>query len=117
MQGTIVGKKYYASKHFYRYIRPGAARVKAVASDPKLFVTAYQHIAKATQTIVIINSDEKAKQVYLSGAGLLNSFQMYRTSETTENCALINTVKIGAVNSFVIPAKSIVTLQAGGDAL
>src|SRR5690606_13848632 len=33
MNGTTAGKKYYASKHFYRYIRPGAVRVKAESSD------------------------------------------------------------------------------------
>jgi len=117
MQGTTVGKKYFVSKHFYRYIRPEATRIKATTTDLKLFVTAYQHLTKATQTIVVINSDQRAKRIFLTGSGLLDTFQMYRTSEGTENCAFINAIKTGEGNSFVIPAKSIITLQAGGDAL
>jgi glucuronoarabinoxylan endo-1,4-beta-xylanase len=40
MAGTTVGKKYYASKHFYRFIRLGAKRVEAAQPHSDVFVTA-----------------------------------------------------------------------------
>jgi O-glycosyl hydrolase len=117
MSGTSTGKKYSISKHFYRYIRPGAVRVKSTTADPDFFVTAYENQAKGTQTIIIINSGSTDKAVSLTGTGLPTTFKMYRTNFGTENCLFIKDVSSGTVSSFAVPAKSIVTLQAGGDAL
>jgi len=115
MKGTTTGKKYAASKQFYRYIRPGAVRVKTVADNAEVFVTAYENITKATHTIVVINSGE-ARSINIKGGGLPTAYKMYRTS-STENCVLIGDVTLSAAGFFDMPAKSIVTLQAGGDAL
>jgi glucuronoarabinoxylan endo-1,4-beta-xylanase len=117
MNGTMVGKKYYASKHFYRYVRPGAVRIKGLTSNSDVYVTAYEHTANKTHTVIVINSGTTDKLVYLDGPNLPDSFTMYRTNDSTENCALIKSVSTGASNTFVLPAKSIVTLQAGGDPL
>lgn len=117
MKGTNTGKKYAASKHFYRYIRPGAIRVKTTSDNETVFVTAYENIVKGTNTIVIINNGD-AKSITLTGTGLPASFKMYRSSAAAgENCTLIGEVTTGAGNKINVPAKSIVTLQAGGDAL
>lgn len=116
MNGTTVGKKYYASKHFYRYIRPGAVRIKADSADPEnIFLTAYRHEANDTHTIVIINSGTTDKLISITGNDLPESFEMYRTTSGNDNCSLIETVDTG--ETFVLPAQSIVTLQAGGDPL
>lgn len=118
MNGTTTGKKYQVSKHFYRYIRPGAVRIKATGAEAgKIFLTAYEHTNKGTMTIVVINSDNKDKRIYLDGTDIPTSFKMYRTTSGAENCQLIDTVTAGVTNAFVIPAKSIITLQAGGDSL
>lgn len=117
MSGTTTGKKYSVSKHYYRYIRPGAVRVKGTTTDPDFFVTAYENQAKGTSTIVIINAGSADKAVSLTGDGIPATFTMYRTNSATENCKLIKDVNSGAANSFAVPARSIVTLQAGGDAL
>lgn len=111
------GKKYYVSKHYYRYIRPGAVRVKATSSDPNIFVTAFEHATKGTHTLVIINNGDEAKSVSLEGTGLPASFAIYRTTSGADNCKEVGTATSGAENLFELPAKSIVTLQAGGDAL
>ena len=117
MKGTTTGKKYAASKHFYRYIRPGAVRVKTTSDNATVFVTAYENIAKGTHTIVIINNGD-AKAITLNGTGLPASYKMYRSSAVAaENCSLIGDVSTGGTNKINVPAKSIVTLQAGGDAL
>lgn len=117
MSLTSTGKKYSISKHFYRYIRPGAVRVKSTTADPDFFVTAYMNSAKGTNTIVIINSGTADKAVTLTGSDLPTTYKMYRTNATTENCTFIKEVGSGAATSFAVPAKSIVTLQAGGDVL
>ncbi len=117
MSGTTVGKKYQVSKHYYRYIRPGAVRVKSEADNENFFVSAYKNTAKGTTTIVVINSADKDKTISLLGEGLPETFKMYRTNSTNENCVLIDEVGRGKANRFVIPAKTIITLQAGGDEL
>ena len=43
MNGLVKGKKYYVSKQFYRYIRPGAVRVGATSTNNNVFVSAYEH--------------------------------------------------------------------------
>lgn len=117
MSGTTTGKKYSISKQFYRYIRPGAVRVKSITTDSDFFVTAYENKVKGTNTIVIINAGIVDKAVSLTGDGLPATFTMYRTNSGTENCTLIKDISPGAANSFAVPARSIVTLQAGGDTL
>jgi len=117
MSGTTTGKKYSVSKHFYRYIRPGAVRVKSTTDDPDFFVTAYVNSARGTNTIVIINSGSEDKAVTLTGSDLPATYKMYRTNATTDNCTFIKEVGSGTTTSFAVPAKSIVTLQAGGDEL
>ena len=116
MKGTITGKKYAASKQFYRYIRPGAVRVKTAADNAEVFVTAYENTAKGTHTIVIINSGE-ARSINIQGSGLPTAYKMYRTTAASDNCVLIGDVTLSAAGYFDMPAKSIITLQAGGDAL
>ena len=117
MSGTVTGKRYSVSKHFYRYIRPGAVRVKSTSDDPDFFVTAFENSSKGTNTIVIINSGTADKAVALTGNDLPATFKMYRTNAEAENCTFIKEVSSGATKSFAVPAKSIITLQAGGDAL
>lgn len=115
MNGTTAGKKYYASKHFYRYIRPGAVRIKAESSDSNVFITAYRHESNDTHTVVIINSGTSDKEISLSGDGLPETFEMYQTTAEDDNCSHIGTII--TTDGFVLPAQSMVTLQAGGDPL
>lgn len=118
MSNTTCSKKYYVSKHYYRYIRPGAVRVKSTSDDPEVFATAFDNQAKGTSTIVIINSGTEAKSISIQGADLPDAFTIYMTtSDSSENCKEEGSVQSGADNHFKIPAKSIVTLQSGGDPL
>ena len=114
MNGAVKGKKYYVSKQFYRYIRPGAVRVAATSTNSNVFVSAYQHTAQGTHTIVLINTAATAQSVTLGGAGLPASFTIFRTS-ATDNAAEVGTYITGSVLS--LPARSVVTLQAGGTPL
>jgi hypothetical protein len=113
MSDTQVGKKYYASKHFYRFIRPGAVRLATSSPDPEVSITAYEHVANGTHTMVLINSGTTAKAMNLTvtGSGLPTSYEMFVTS-ATQNCESAGTVS--TANSITLPARSVVTLQAGG---
>ena len=117
MSKNTGGKKYYVSKHYYRFIRPGAVRVKSTSDDPDIFVTAFEHQAKGTNTIVIINAGNEARSVSIAGADLPETFTMYLTTSGIENCKETGTINTGADNRFELPARCIVTLQAGGDPL
>ncbi|MGD0754995.1 MAG: glycoside hydrolase family 30 beta sandwich domain-containing protein [Bacteroidales bacterium] len=117
MSNNTCGKKYYVSKHYYRFIRPGAIRVKSTSDDPEVFVTAFNHQEKGTTTIVIINDGSEAKSVSVLGDDLPAVFTIYLTTSGSENCKEAGTLNPGQDNQFELPAKSIVTLQAGGDPL
>lgn len=117
MNGVAPGNKYHVSKHYYRFIRPGAVRVQATSSSDDVFVTAFKHDENGTTSVVIINAGG-TKAVSLSGSGIPAGFEMYRTSEeVSENCALIAQVGSGENGRFLLPARSIVTLQSGGNPL
>lgn len=100
MSGVVTGKKYSVSKHFYRYIRPGAVRVKSISDDPEVFVTSFEHSGKGTFTLVIINSGNAGKSVKLTGEGLPDIFKMYRTNKETDNCSFIKDITSGTSSEF-----------------
>ena len=106
---TNRGKKYYVSKNYYRYIRPGAQMVQAASDDSEVLVAAFDHVAANTLTVIAINGGSASKSVTLTGANLPATFQAYRTS-TTENCASVGPM---APASITLPARSITSLVCG----
>jgi hypothetical protein len=106
---TTRGKKYYVSKNYYRYVRPGAQMVQAASDDSEVLVAAFDHVAANTLTIIAINGGAASKSVTLTGANLPATFQAYRTS-TTENCASVGPM---APASITLPARSITSLVFG----
>ena len=117
MKGATGGKKYYVSKQFYRYIRPGAIRIKTSSDDGSIFAIAFMHETNGTMTIIVINSSADDKYLTFGGEGLPSSFSLYQTTSGTDNCTQTGTANPGAGNKFIVPALSIITLQAGGDPL
>ena len=114
MNGSVKGKKYYVSKQFYRYIRPGAVRVGASSTNANVFVSAYEHTGQGTHTIVLANTSTTTQNVTVGGAGLPETFTIFRTS-ATDNAADVGIYTAGTTLS--LPGRSIVTLQAGGTPL
>jgi O-glycosyl hydrolase len=100
--------KYYVSKNYYRYVRPGAICVEATSSDDQVAALAFKHPEKKTMTVVLINSGAVEKDVTLAAEGLPASFKAYRSSEG-EGCVDVGSVEDGALK---LPASSIVTLVA-----
>ncbi len=117
MSNNTGGKKYYVSKHYFRYIRPGAVRVKSSSDDPEIFVTAFEHPVKGTNTIVIINAGSEGKSVSVQGVDPTVVFTIYLTTSGSDNCKESGAINPGQDNHFELPAKSVVTLQAGGNPL
>jgi O-glycosyl hydrolase len=114
MNGLVKGKTYYVSKQYYRYIRPGAVRVGASSVNNNVVVSAYEHAAAGTHTIVLANTSTSAQSVTLGGTGLPASFTIYRTS-ASENAA--NAGEYATGSALSLPARSVTTLQAGGTPL
>jgi len=114
MNGLVKGKKYFASKQFYRYIRPGAVRVGAASTNNNIFVSAYEHAGAGTHTIVLANTATGSQTITLGGAALPASFTIYRTS-ASENS--VNAGDYATGTALTLPGRSITTLQAGGTPL
>jgi len=109
MQGTQArGKKYFVSKGFYRFIRPGARMVDVQSNDSEVLAAAFEHEAMGAFTVVLINAGTQTKTLNLHGTNLPASFTAYRTS-ASEDCAQTGTA--GA--SFELPASSVTTLVSG----
>lgn len=114
MKGTEVkGKKYYVSKHFYRFIRPGSKMIKLTYEEDKnVFVSAYENSAMGSFTVVLINNSDKQVKMKLVGANVPTDFDYYlTTSEASDNC----TKKSSTVSkdNVVLPPYSVVTLVNG----
>jgi glucuronoarabinoxylan endo-1,4-beta-xylanase len=110
MGGTQTKRsRYYVSKNFYRYIRPGARMLRVTTTDPNLFVVAFAHPTMGAFTVVAINTSNTNKSLVLGGANVPTSFSAYRTSATE------NTVSLGTVSapSITLRADSVTTLVNG----
>jgi O-glycosyl hydrolase len=110
MQGTdTLSKRYYVSKSFYRFIRPGAQMLDVASADPALFVVAFAHPTMGSFTVVAINTATTDKRLALGGAGVPATFTAYRTS-ASEDCVTVGSVSNG---SITLPADSVTTLVSG----
>lgn len=105
------GKKYYVSRQFYRFIRPGAVRVELDYDEQEgVFASAYYHEEMNTFTIVAINTNEEDNVgLNLMGDDLPANFKMHVTS-ANENSVDYGNFEISEV---VLPQNSIVTLVQG----
>ena len=108
----ILSKRYFVSKSFYRFIRPGAKMLAVTSSDPDLFVVAFAHPTTGAFTVVAINAGTQDKTLTMGGAGgasVPSTFAAYRTS-AGEDCVSVGSVING---SITLAADSITTLVNG----
>lgn len=106
LNGTPTAK-YYASRHFYRFIRPGARQVASTSSDAELQVAAFHHVANNCRTVVMVNTGSSEKTVNVNGFGT-SQFLMEVSTETSKRSQ--QTV---SATGITVPARSIVTLVSG----
>ncbi len=110
MQGTMVGRRYYASKHFYRFIRPGARMLATRSDDPEVLAAAFEHERIGNFVTVLINVAHAKKSVALAGHGLPDVLDAHVTTDTRILGASGVPVQRGAIE---LPARSITTLIHG----
>lgn len=112
MNGISTGKKYAVSKHYYRFIRPGARRVAFnIPETEGVFGTAFEHTAMDCFTMVVINTNNAAVKLNLTGSGLPASYQLFVSSgASNDNCRDLGTIN---GNNITLPAQSVVTLVNG----
>ncbi len=105
----VKSKRYYVSRNFYRFIRPGAVRHDIAAPDgSQVYPLAFKNAGEASSTIVLINDSETAsKAVKLAGTGVAANYSVIVTS------AADNGRDAGTVNGtdvVLLPPNSVVTL-------
>lgn len=106
---TYLGKRYYVSKQFYRFIRPGAKMLQVTSSDSNLFAVAFTHEKLGATTLVVINTATSDKNMVLGGTNLPTTYDAFRTS-SSEDCAALGAVTNGRIT---LKADSITTLVNG----
>ncbi|MCW1735472.1 hypothetical protein [Anaerorudis cellulosivorans] len=111
MSGYQTGKKYSASKHFYRFVRPGSRMVELNSSDKEILGVAFENSVLNNFVVILINPSQTLKAVKLEGNGIPDTFEYYITSnKSDENC--ISKGNMGK-ESILLPANSVVTLVNG----
>jgi len=105
-------KRYYASKNFYRYIRPGAVRFSletSTADSTSIYPVGFYNSASQSTSIVLINDNSTLSSVKLKGVGIPASFEMYVTNgDPAKNC--VDAGIIQSSDNLVLPPSSVVTL-------
>ena len=107
--GLVAGNRptsrYFVSKQYYKFIRPGAVRVEA--SSDAIPVMAFNDEQNNTVSIILYNNTDQVQSLEISGEGLPAQWEVYTTSES-RNCELQG--QIGPDGLVLIPASSVVTL-------
>ncbi len=101
-------KRYYTSKNFYRYIRPGALRASGSIDQEGLLILPFVHPTENTATVVLINTTDSDQATEVDMENLPATMQAYRTSES-ENCKETEGLSQEKTR-IILKAKSVVTL-------
>jgi O-glycosyl hydrolase len=110
MTGTSAfSKRYYVSKQFFRFIRPGSRMVQASSSDSAVLAAAFENSAMGSLTAVLINASSSPKTVSILGTAVPTMFSQYTTT-ATDDCAYKGTV---LSTQFTLPANSVNTFVYG----
>lgn len=101
--------KYYVSKQFYKFIRPGAQRIEAKSSDENVLSLAFKNRKTKRLTVVLINSSNVPKRVSVSSNSMPNVFEKY---ESLNNRYFVKCKDI-TNGTVVLQPYSITTLDGG----
>jgi hypothetical protein len=132
-QNILTSKILWSLGNYSKFIRPGAVRIAlsglSQEAGSELLGSAYVHEEEQSMTAVLVNDslEEKRVQLTLSGLGLkasaLRSYvtnaqlDLARGEDVDADVAANGTAAGEQVFQAVIPAKSVVTLVAGGPEL
>ena len=112
---TMKQPKYYAVKHFIKYIRPGAVAVKTtVTGNNDVTASSYVHKDNHTLTIVLVNKNAGAQTAAIQlpdDFSKVNSFETVTSSNGSYWQESASTPSSGTLNVSV-PGYGVVTLFA-----
>ncbi len=99
---------FYTSKNYFRFIRPGALRIRTATNNQDVMVSAFEHPENKTMTVVVINKSLLAKSARLYGNNIPSGFKAFRTTEN-EKCLEVDSIT-GDV--FMLPPRSVTTFYS-----
>jgi O-glycosyl hydrolase len=80
-------ERYFTSKNFYRYIRPGAVMIDindSTASKSQVFAIAFNHKEKKTLTVVLLNTGSSSQQITITGEAIPSKLKIFTTSSSKQ---------------------------------
>ncbi|MHC4917477.1 MAG: glycoside hydrolase [Planctomycetota bacterium] len=107
--------KFYTSKNYYRFVRPGAVRLGCTPTEGKLECSAFWHPRSRELAVVVINpgEGEVLASVRVDGLGIPERTAMHRTSRA-EKCAELDPRRQQVDSRRLrFPAESVTTLLFG----
>ena len=108
-----VTPKFYTSKNYFRFVRPGAVRADTHGAPEGVLATAFVHEAERTVAIVLINTRADRVELSLRFENLppVGGFNVYRTTKDLkcEPLAAPMPVRRGEAR-LALPARSVTTL-------
>jgi glucuronoarabinoxylan endo-1,4-beta-xylanase len=116
MTDGVPNPKYYAVKHFSKYVRPGAKVVPVTNSQGDLFkLSAFRHPTTGAHTIVVLNKDETNSTnvtLNLSGTNVPSSWRVFQSTNATKWQTMSN-LSGNRTLRLTLPPQSVVTLYSG----
>lgn len=109
MHDTRVAKRYFVSKHFYRFLRPGARMVAAQSDDRELLAAAFEHSRIGNFVTILINGGATEKRVAIEGTQVQSLLTGYRTSASEDFVRIENVSQ----DNVSLPPRSLTTLIHG----
>ncbi|MGE5557268.1 MAG: hypothetical protein ACM3WV_01510 [Bacillota bacterium] len=67
LNGSTPTQRYYSSKQFFRYIRPGSRMVSVTTDAPDILACAFENTALNNFVVVLINVSSSSKLLSLTG--------------------------------------------------
>jgi ankyrin repeat protein len=103
---------YFAAKHFYRFLRPGAVRIDSTCDNEQLLVSAYEHPGNGTLTGLFINKADETVTVRLavSHGSAPEVYNVWISSES-DGCNHKGTMSGGGEFELQMPPRSILTIE------
>ena len=111
----VPNDKYYALKHFFKYVRPGMQRVATNISETSgTRLTAFKDPSNGASTIILENNGGSATDytLNLSNLGKNANYDVFESTQSTKWASLGKLTGTGSI-SISLPAYSIVTLHDG----
>jgi len=104
--------KFYTSKNFYKFVRPGAVRVASSPTEGCLEASAFWHAERKELVCVVINNGDARRLGTVAIRGLAGhpaKVELHRTSKE-EKCVKLDPVKEREGGHLIFPAQSVTTV-------